>query len=210
MTVTELGKILVLLIATTLIACKHPMPEPNTLSDEQGVPGGNTFSATGDYILYPGDKVEVYVHGYPMFSGKFGVDRAGFIKLSKVGEIRAQGRSAQLLATALRIKLKPFVKYPRVSVAVAETNSYRVTFAGIIRRPGVHVSDGPTSLIEGLAIAGGILEDPENTNVIVVRSDEKGNKHRFSVNYQALMLGLAKLDNFRLERGDFIYVHHAD
>lgn len=198
------------LLFICLAACKHPIPEGDIASSIDGIPGGNTFSATGDYIIYSGDRVEVYVHGYPVFSGKYKVDRAGFIKIAKLGEVRAQGRSSQLLATALRVKLKPFVKYPRVSVAVAETSSYKVTFAGIIRRPGVHTLDVPTTLIEGLAIAGGIGEDPSETSVIVVRSDEKGNKHRFSVNYQDLMLGSAQLDNFRLERGDFIYVHRND
>ncbi|MFW7377663.1 MAG: polysaccharide biosynthesis/export family protein [Oligoflexus sp.] len=201
-------KFVVLLIALLVhTACKHQDQTELVGQDIRLAPAGNTFSSTGEYVMDSGDLIEIYVHNHPEYNGRYRVDGAGFITLHKVGLVRAKGRSAQLLRTALTIKLRPFIKHPRVAASIVETGSYKVVFSGSVRRPGVHKLDGRTTLLEGIAIAGGVQSTSVSAKIIVIRADEKGIKRRYITDYQVLMQGSPVLDNFVLERGDMVYIN---
>lgn len=206
---TGVGKILmtISMICFASSACKHQDRIELVGQDIRMAPVGSTFSSSGDYILDSGDLVEVYVHNHPEYSGRYRVDGGGFITLHRVGLVRAKGRSAQLLRTALNIKLRPFIRHPRATASVVETGSYKVTFSGSVRRPGVHRLDGRTTLLEGLAIAGGISSPAHSSVVVIIRTDNSGVRQRYITSYHDLMLGSPVHDNFIIERGDIVYVN---
>lgn len=197
----------ILIILQLTMACKHQDQTELVGQDIRLAAPGHTFSSTGEYIMDSGDLVEIYVHNHPEYNGRYRVDGAGFITLHKVGLVRAKGRSAQLLRTALTFKLRPFIKHPRVAASVVDTGSYKVVFSGNIRRPGVQKLDGKTTLLEGIAIAGGVSGSSESAKIIVIRADEKGIKRRYITDYRVLMQGSPVLDNFILERGDIVYIN---
>lgn len=195
-----------LLATAGVFACKHQDQAELVGQDIRLAPAGSTFSSTGDYIIDTGDLIEVYVHNHPEYSGRYRVDGAGFITIHRIGLVRAKGRSSQLLTTALSIKLRPFIKHPRVASSVVDTASYKVVFSGNVRRPGIIKLDGRTTLLEGLAIAGGVI-NPNHAKVILIRQDAKGVKRRFITSYYELMKGSPVLDNLSLERGDIVYIN---
>ena len=126
----------------------YPLPDLKT------APSGQTFSGqNGDYVFAPDDVVEVYVHRQPKYSGKFTIGQSGYIMIPGLGPVYAKNRSVSLLNSAIQIKLRPFVKYPRVTVATAYSHSYRVVFSGSVRKPGVYTFS-KTTLLEGIAVAG--------------------------------------------------------
>lgn len=168
-------------------------------------PQGRTFGQDGHYLIEADDLIDIYVHNKPEYSGRYRVGNNGLITLPRVGVVQASGRSIQLLRTALAIKLRPFVKYPRVYCSVAERNSYQVVFSGSIRKPGVYKLGKKTTLIEGIAMAGGLTSDGE-ANVILIRSDKQGIKRRYLAPVTELLAGSPSLDNFILERGDIVLV----
>ncbi len=186
------------------LACKHstPVESEDRLTT---APQGKTFGQDGHYLIEADDLIDIYVHNKPEYSGRYRVGRNGLITLPRVGVVQASGRSIQLLRTALAIKLRPFVKYPRVYTSVAERNSYQVVFSGSIRKPGVYTLNKKTTLIEGIAMAGGLVGQPE-ANVVLIRSDQQGIKRRYQAPVAELMAGSPSLDNFVLERGDIVLV----
>jgi polysaccharide export outer membrane protein len=189
-----------------LSACLHPQSVQLVGQDIRQAPPGKTFSQSGDYLIAGSDLIEVYVHNHPEYSGRYRVSRSGYITMHRAGLVRATGRSAPLLQAAITIKLRPFIKYPRVSVSIVKPESYQVVFSGSVRKPGVYKLDDKTTLLEGLAIAGGISR-PQNQQIVIIRENAKGQKRRYLTNYQELMVGSVVLDNFILERGDIIYIN---
>lgn len=169
-------------------------------------PVGNTFAEnSGDYIFAPDDIVEIYVHRQPRYSGRFLVKRSGHIFVPGLGPVYAKNRSVSLLQTAVQVKLRPFVKYPRVTVSPALSNSYKVTFSGNIRKPGVYTFNNKTTLLEGLAKAGGAMG--ESKKIILIRSDKNGLRKRFTSSLAEITEKETVIDRFVLERGDIVFIN---
>ncbi|NRA64016.1 MAG: polysaccharide biosynthesis/export family protein [Pseudobacteriovorax sp.] len=194
-------------ISIFILGCKTtPEEKPVVLPDISRAPVGTTFSAnSGDYIFAPDDVIEVYVHRQPKYSGRFLVKQSGHIILPGIGPVFAKNRSVGLLKTAIQIKLKPHVKYPRVTVAAASSHSYKVTFSGNIRSPGVYTFSEKTTLLEGLARAGGAVGD--SARVILIRSDKTGLRQRYTTSLEEMAEKKSIIDNFVLERGDIIFIN---
>ena len=181
-------------------------PQKPSLPLLSAAPVGNTFASnSGDYIFAPDDIVEVYVHRNPRYSGRFMVKQSGHIFIPGLGPVYAKNRSVGLLQTAVQVKLRPFIKYPRVTVAPAQSKSYKVTFSGRIRVPGVYTFSSKTTLLEGLAKAGGAMGTSKQ--IILIRSDKTGLRKRYSSSLAEITEQETVIDNFVLERGDIVYIN---
>ncbi|SMF20985.1 polysaccharide biosynthesis/export family protein [Pseudobacteriovorax antillogorgiicola] len=188
------------------MGCAGTPETENTWQDITHAPKGSTFSGgNGQYVYAPGDVVEVYVHREPRFSGTFLIHKSGYIQLPRVGPVYAKDRTPSLLKAAIQTKLRPYVRYPKVTVSASHLSSYRVIFSGQVRKPGTYSYNKRTSLLEGLAKAGGVTS--KGALVILIRKTSHGSKSRYVVNYQALVSGERGLDNLFLERGDLIFVN---
>ena len=169
-------------------------------------PVGSTFApGSGDYVFAPDDVIEIYVHRQPKYSGRFMVKQSGHIFIPGLGPVYAKKRSVGLLRTAVQVKLRPFVKYPRVTVSPARSTSYKVTFSGNIRKPGVYTFNDKTTLLEGLAKAGGAMGDSKK--IILIRSDKNGLRKRYVSSLAEITQKETVIDKFVLERGDIIFIN---
>ncbi len=169
-------------------------------------PPGSTFSLqNGEYVFAPEDIVEVYVHRQPQYSGRFTIGKSGYIIIPNLGPVYAKNRSVSLLQTAVQIKLRPHIKYPSVIVAPAHSYSYKVIFSGSVRKPGIYTFSAKTTLMEGLAIAGGLRT--HKASIVLIRRDKQGMKQRYQTDFENLSAESATIDNFILERGDIVFVN---
>jgi polysaccharide biosynthesis/export protein len=122
-----------------------------------------------------------------------------------VGAQQAAKFSASSLARNLEVSLKSVLVDPRVTVNVSTPSSFKVYFLGEIKSPGVFQLVEPTTLIQGIALAGGLTKFSSG-KIYVVRPDSKGRTKRYSVTMRELLAGESDLDQFTLERGDYIYL----
>ena len=167
---------------------------------------GNTFStSSGSYIFAPGDVVEVYIHRQPGLSGSFLISPSGYIQMPKIGPVFAKNRSVDFMKQTIQIKVRPFVKYAKVSINTGRLSSYKVIFSGQVRRPGTYVFNKKTTLLEGLAEAGGVLR--RSKQVVLIRKDSQGNSSRYVTDYKTLLSGEKGTDGLVLERGDIIFIN---
>jgi polysaccharide export outer membrane protein len=80
----------------------------------------------------------------------------GAINLPMVGKIQAEGMTADELEKELTVRLKPFIRNPEVSVNVVELHSQPVSIIGSVLTPGVQQLQGRKTLVEVMAMAGGV------------------------------------------------------
>lgn len=169
-------------------------------------PRGRTFNAQGEYIIGLNDKLTVRVIGNTDMSGDFVVSQNGTISLPLIGAEKAAGYSERDLAKLLTKRYETFFKSPTVSVGVSGYESYRVFITGEVRKPGAYVFQEKTTLIQGLATAGG-LGDFAKGKIILHRIDKSGQVEKFVGEYSRIISGDSKLAGFVLERGDVIHVY---
>ena len=115
-----------------------------------------------DYILGPGDVVEVEVLGQADFGkARVKVQPDGTIPLPVLGTIQAGGRTAQQLAALVQQKLvqAEYYKNPTVNVDIASYASRYVIVLGSVAQPGLVPIDRPYRVSEVLARVGGMRDN---------------------------------------------------
>lgn len=168
-------------------------------------PRGRTFTQQGEYIIGVNDKINIQVLGGNDINGDFPVSQLGTISLPLIGAERAAGFTERMLAKKLTDRYTNFLKNPIVSVGVVGYESYRVFITGDVRRPGPYVFQEKTTLLQGIASAGGLGDFAKGT-IIIHRIGRSGVVERFKAEYQDILAGENRLDGFILERGDVVHV----
>ena len=129
-----------------------------------------------DYIIGSGDVLAIQVFDIPELSGDVRVSQTGSIgvplvpvRLHVTGltETQAQQKIAEVL------EANGLVSHPQVTVSLKERKSKPITVVGAVAHPMVYQADGPVTLVEVLAQAGGIANDAGDT-VIVTRPESVG------------------------------------
>ncbi len=159
---------------------------------------GSTF-----YKIGPLDVIEVTVFKVPDLSKTVRVAGTGTVSLPLVGELPAAGRTAQELERDLVHRFgKKYLQNPQVNVHVKEYNSQRVTVDGAVRKPGVYPLTGGTTLLQTIAVAGGLGEAA--SSVVVVFRQVGGKKAAAKFDVSKIRSGDAK--DPQLQAGDVVVV----
>ena len=97
------------------------------------------------------------------------VNSNGQISLPLIGGVMAGGRTIPELESELAEKYAAgYLQKPQVSVFVKEFTSQRVTLEGAISKPGIYPITGKTSLIQAIALAGGVNDQIADLGGIVL------------------------------------------
>lgn len=166
---------------------------------------GRTFTAQGEYVIGLNDKLNIQILGGNDVTGDFVVSQQGTISLPLIGAERAAGLTEKLLMKRLTERYTAYIKNPQVSVGVIGYESYKVYITGDVRHPGVFIFQDKTTLLQGIATAGG-LGDFAKGEIILHRAGRKGIVEKYVTSYESLLNGEKQLDGFVLERGDVVHV----
>lgn len=116
-----------------------------------------------EYRVGPEDKIRVDVLGVPDLSREYRINGAGSVLMPLVGGIPVAGLKLSEVEKAIAAELsKDFIRNPDVSVEVTEFRSQQFTVVGAVSSPRVYNTSRQVSLIEALAMAGGISENAGN------------------------------------------------
>src|SRR5882762_1277934 len=127
-------------------------------SDELKAKCGDQVRST--YLLGPGDQLEISAPELTELANKqVRVDGDGDIQAPLVGRVHVSGLTAQQTEQELNRLLSTYIRRPEVAVSVEEVRSQPVSILGAVNTPGVHQVQGHKTLLEMLALAGGIRQD---------------------------------------------------
>ena len=135
------------------------------------IPAPEGGPAPQNYRIGPLDTVEISVFQEADISSKgVLVDAAGNISMPLIGRVKAAGLTTTELADFLAAKLaERFYVNPQVSVAVSSSVSQRVTVQGEVTEPGIYPLQGPTTLLDAVALAKGETENAALREVVIIR-----------------------------------------
>ena len=109
-----------------------------------------------DYLVGPGDVIEVEVLGNDDLSRTTTVQTSGTITLPLLGDVAVAGLSPRAMAERLRDLLgRDYLVNPQVEVKVKDYLSQFVSAVGEVQTPGRKPIKGRTRLIDALVEAGG-------------------------------------------------------
>jgi len=126
------------------------------------------------YILGPGDQLSIWALGAEeVGKSPVRIDPSGYVDLPLVGRLRAGGLTVQRFRADLAAKLRTYVQSPQVAVTVTESRSQPVSVIGAINKPGIHQLEGRKTLVDVIALAGGVRPEAGHT-IRVTRGIERG------------------------------------
>ncbi|HTB27465.1 MAG TPA: polysaccharide biosynthesis/export family protein [Steroidobacteraceae bacterium] len=132
-----------------------------------------TRAASEDYRLGAGDLLKIVVFDHDELNLDARVSQTGNITFALVGQVPVGGlstREAELLL-AKRLAEGGFVSQPQVSILVSDYESQKVSVMGQVTKAGQYPLDSSKSVLDALALAGGLLSDAAGDDATLVRAD---------------------------------------
>jgi polysaccharide export outer membrane protein len=161
------------------------------------------------YVIGPDDVLDVSLWGNAEISRTVPVRPDGRISLPLLNDIQAGGLSPMELRDALIKALTPFMADPSVSVLVKEIHSVKVTVLGEVKAPGRYEIKDRATVLDVLAVAGGLTEFANRDGIAVLRR-EGGQSRRVRVDYGKLTSSNGSRGetamNFCVKAGDVVVV----
>jgi polysaccharide export outer membrane protein len=139
---------------------KKPAPHAPALDDE--------------YRLATGDKLRIEVYKDAQLSQSVQVRPDGKITLPLVGDMEATGRTPIELRDAIAKSLKEYVTNPTVTVIVVEATVSTAYVMGEVNHPGAVTLQAPLTIMQALALAGGLKDFADAKNIRVLRKATSG------------------------------------
>lgn len=182
----------VLVAALLLAGCAH-----------EQAPTPVAAAADEPYRIGKEDVLDVSVWRDPDLSRTLPVRPDGFITLPMAGEVQAEGRTTVELEQDIARRLQKYIQNPRVTVMVREVNSARVFVTGEVQKPGAYSLRGSVTVLQAVAMAGGLTEFADRNGMMVIRGN---NGPRIPVRYSDLVDRRAQGADFPLQPGDTVVV----
>jgi len=167
-----------------------------------------SFLAHAEYLLGPGDMVRITVYGSPDLSTETRVTQSGALTFPLLGEVMVGGSSVVESEKKIASMLEQggFVKNAQVNIVVLQFTSQQISILGDVLKPGRYPLERISSLVEVLALAGGISPNGADIVTVLSRQEGKPKKHDYDM-FDLLRKGEGM--DIMVKSDDIIYVSHA-
>ncbi len=166
-------------------------------------------SATDTYLLNPGDQLDISVWNEETLQKTITVLPDGMISFPLVGHLQAAGKSAAEVEEVIGVKLDTFIADPEVNVTVTSTKGNVVYVVGKVLKPGPVAMLQSTSVMQALAMAGGLNEFAAGNSIKIIRrsgGSANATETILKVRYSDLEKGSDLSSNHILNAGDVIVI----
>ncbi|UWY28639.1 SLBB domain-containing protein [Flavobacterium sp. TR2] len=159
-----------------------------------------------NYVLGPGDKLEVSIYGVQQFEDTVPVNFEGKISITNVGQISVAGMSIEAATQKIRAAIARVYSTVRsgqsqVSVSLSDIRTIKVTIVGG-KQPGNYSISSLASVYNALHLAGGPGKNGSYRNIELIRN----NKIYKNVDIYKFLVKGDQSDNVSLRDNDVIRI----
>ena len=159
-----------------------------------------------DYILGPGDAVNIDIYGASQESHSLTISPDGEVTIPGFGPVQLNGLTVAQANSRLRSQLGARYSSSQIKLTVGQTRTIMVNVAGEVNAPGTYTLSAFATVFNALYMAGGITDIGTLRNIKVYRN----NRLISTVDvYDYIMNGQAK-GNVKLTDNDMIIVEAYD
>jgi protein involved in polysaccharide export with SLBB domain len=158
-----------------------------------------------DYVIGPGDGLQVRIWGQIAADLRVTVDRSGQIYVPQVGQISVAGVHYGELEEHLKSEISKIFKNFNLTVNVGRLRSVQVLVLGNARYPGTYTISSLSTLVNAIFASGGPAPQGSLRHIQVRRDGATITDFDF---YDLLIKG-DKSKDVRLQPGDVLYVPHV-
>lgn len=184
----------ILLIAVCVLSLAAPVAH-----------GQQEQSGTDEYLIQPGDVLQVSVWQEADLDHQVLVRPDGGISFPLVGSIDASGQTVEGLRGELSERLSRFIPDLSVTVLVSEINGNKVYVIGQVNQPGEFVVNPRVDVMQALSLAGGTTTFASVNDIFVLRR-EGDQQQTMRFRFDDVARGKNLEQNIILKSGDVVVV----
>jgi polysaccharide export outer membrane protein len=169
--------------------------------------GGTTTSPQlpVGYVIGPADVLSIVFWKDKELSADVTVRPDGKISLPLLNEVDAAGATPEQLRAKLIELADKFLEEPNATVVVKEIHSRSVFITGNVAKPATYPLNNEMTVLQLIAVAGGILEYADAKHIVVIRT-ENGRQQYHKFNYKDVVSQKYTVQNISLQPGDTVVV----
>ena len=198
--------VLSVLAATCYSQQPNSIGTPATTNSIDAPPPSQFGQREPRYLLRPGDVFDLQFEFTPEFNQSVTVQPDGFVTLKGVGETYVQGKSVPELTETLKESYGKFLAKPVLTVVLKEFEKPYFIANGQVEKPGKYELRGDTTLVEALAIAGGLNNSAKHSQVLLFRRVSQEWVEAREIDVKKMLNGKNLNEDVHLKPGDMIYV----
>ncbi len=168
----------------------------------RGFMSGTDIPVPADYVIGPGDTINVLLFGSQNNEFFLTVNRDGTINFPEIGPVNVSGLAFTQMRDTLNQRIAEQMIGVRASITLGELRSIRVFLLGDVVRPGSYSVSGLSTITSALYAGGGIKPIGSLRNISLRRD---GTTVSTLDLYDLLLRGDTRAD-VRLQPGDAIFV----
>lgn len=164
-------------------------------------------SLTGkEYLIQVGDSLDIKFFYDPELNESVLVRPDGWISLQLIQEIRAAGLTPKQLKENLFEKYQTKIKQPEITVLVRSFSAQKVYVDGEVFKPGLVALTGQMTLLQSLALAGGLKDSARSDGIIVIRRSLENRPFSKVINLEKVLDGTDPTQDLLLLPADIVFV----
>ncbi|WP_051261361.1 SLBB domain-containing protein [Desulfovibrio inopinatus] len=230
--VSRLTMLMLCVVAFALTGCPSPSPKPTPIDTNGGQTSSKGFTlepvrdqeryadpatveafsneVPDEYQLGPGDVLDFSVWNRPELSRKeIVISPDGQITLPRIGILDIEGKSMVEATELIKSKLGKLYERPEVALSIVRYNNNKAFVLGRVSNPGVVHFPGRGTLLEALALAGGlpvIRQEAFLTKCSIIR----GRDTIIWIDLRSLLNDGNVALNARLKNNDVVFIPESD
>lgn len=159
-----------------------------------------------DYRIQPGDKLALDFYLNSEFNDNATVDPDGKIVLRMVGPIQAAGLTPAQLAASIDKAYANELRNPGAVVHLTNLPSRQIYVEGEVTKPGAFTLQPGMTLVQALALAGGVTDNSDPESTLLIRRDACGQSQGTTVDLAAATMHPGSAEDVALMSRDVVVV----
>jgi protein involved in polysaccharide export with SLBB domain len=189
------------------VAFSLPAPQAQEAARQEVDARGKQFASRNPrYQIRAADVIELLFSATPEFNQTLSVQPDGYITLREVGDIHVQGKTLLELTESITAAYQKILHKPVITLVLKDFEKPHFTVGGQVGRPGKYDLRADTTVVEAVAIAGGLTPKAKHSQVLLFRrvSDEWAQVRELNLKE---ILGKGRLqEDLHLRPGDMLFV----
>jgi polysaccharide export outer membrane protein len=193
----------------TMPSAKREINKENQELNRKLIQESFSTTVSDDYLIGPGDLLDIQVLEAPDLNTQARVTTKNSISFPLLGSVEIGGLTAQEAeARITELLTEKYMNDPHVVVAIKEYRSQRVAVIGSVKNPGTYELLGKGSILDALALAGGLGPDASDIAYVTRKNSTKGEKS-IKVDLSELLDEGDSSLNVPIHMGDVVYIPEA-
>ncbi len=160
-----------------------------------------------DYLLHLSDRIELQFPFSPDYNEVVTVQPDGRISLREVAPVKVVGKSVLDVQALIQQAYSGILHEPRVSLTLKDFQVPSFYASGELGRPGRYELHSEITLLQGIAEAGGLInERARKKEIVVFRPQGNGTYASRVIDLKRMLDAKGVAEDFALAPGDIIYV----